>query len=102
MLGGDVLVAEAAGLLGGALEHASGTRIEGELSAGDLGPAGQQRRELPAEGGEVDADAAEGLCRDPLLVLDEGGKDVLGVEDGALEALGQRPGLRRSPPGPSG
>ena len=46
------------------------------------------RGQLAAEGGQVDAEPAERLGRDAVVGLDEGGEQVLGVEDGALERLG--------------
>ena len=76
----------------GPLEHAPGARVEGQRAAGDLGAPGEERRRARRGRRQVDADAAERLGRDPLVVLDEGGEEVLGVEDGALEALGERLG----------
>ena len=56
------------------------------------GAPGEDRRELAAEGGQVDAEPAEGLGRDAVVRLDERGQDVLGVEDRAVESLGGRLG----------
>ncbi len=92
VLGGDELVAEAPGLLGRALQHAAGARIERHLAAGDLGPAGEERGELAPECGQVDAHAAQRLGGDALVVLHERGEEMLGVEDRALQALGERLG----------
>ena len=44
--------------------------------------------ELAAERGQVDAEPAERLGGDPVVGLDEGGQEVLGVEDRAVEPLG--------------
>ena len=56
----------------------------------------------PRNAGQVDAEPAERLGGDAVIGLDERGQQVLGVEDGALEPLGESPGRRRRPPGPSG
>ena len=90
VLGGDELVAEAPGLLGGALQHAAGARRRGSAGRRRPWPAGRGARPArPRKAARSTPDPAEGLGRDPLLVLDEGGEEVLGVEDGALEALGE-------------
>ncbi len=85
VLGGDELVAEAAGFVRGALEHAASTGVEGQLTAGHLRPPGEERGQLPAERGQVHAHPAKGLGRDSLLILGERREEVLGIEHGALE-----------------
>ena len=47
----------------------------------------------PRNAGQVDAEAAERLGGDAVVGLDERGQDVLGVEDRAVEALGECLGL---------
>ena len=89
MLRGHELVGQPARLLGRPLQHATRARVEGQLPAGDLRATGEERGKLSAERPEVHPDAAERLRGDALVVLDEGGEDVLRVEDGALEPLGQ-------------
>ncbi len=59
-----------------------------QRAALDPGAPGEDRRELAAERGQVDAEPAERLGRDAVVGLDERGEDVLGVEDRAVEALG--------------
>ena len=88
VLGRDVLVAEAAGLVLGTLDDAPGARIHRQRAALDPGAPGEDRRQLAAEPGQVDAEPAERLGRDAVVGLDERGQDVLGVEDRAVEALG--------------
>ena len=89
MLRGRVLVAEAAGLLLGPVDDALGAGVEGQGAALDLGPAGEDRGELAAEGGQVHAEAAEGLGGHAVIRLHERGEEVLGVEHGALEPFGE-------------
>ena len=89
VLGGDVLVAEPAGLLLGPLDHPLGARVEAQRAALDPGPPGEDRGELAAERGQVDAEPAERLGGDAVVGLDERGEEVLGVEDRALERLGE-------------
>ena len=93
VLGRDVLVAEAARLVLGALDDAPGARIHRQRAALDAGAPGEDRRELATERGHVDAEPAERLGRDAVVGLDERGQDVLGVEDRAVEALGGGLGL---------
>jgi hypothetical protein len=85
----DVLVAEPAGLLLGALDHPLGAGVEGQRAALDPGALREDRRELAAECGEVDAQASEGLGGHAIVWLHERREDVLGVEHGALEPLGE-------------
>ena len=84
-----VLVAEAAGLLLGAVDHALGARVEAERAALDAGPLGEDRGELAAECRQVDAEAPERLGGHAVIGLEERGQQVLGVEHGALEPLGE-------------
>ena len=102
VLGRDVLVTEPPGLGLGRLDDPPGARSSDQRAALDPGAPGEDRRELAAEPGQVDAEAPERLGGDAVVRLDERGEDVLGVEDRALEPLGASPGRRRSPPGPSG
>ena len=88
VLGRDVLVAEAPGLGLGALDDAPGARVERQRAALDPGASGEDRGQLAAERGQVDAEPAERLGRDAVIRLDERGQDVLGVEDRAVEPLG--------------
>ena len=71
VLGRDVLVAEPARLGLGALDDALGARVERQRAALDPGAPGEDRRELAAERGQVDAEAAERLGRDAVVGLDE-------------------------------
>ena len=82
VLGRDVLVAEAAGLFLRPLDDALGARVEGQRAALDPGALGKDRRELAAERGQVDAEAAKRLGRHAVVRLDERAEQVLGVEDG--------------------
>ena len=86
----------------GQLDDAPGARVERQRAALDPGAPGEDRRELAAERGQVDAEPAERLGRDAVVGLDERGQDVLGVEDRGCRAAGRPPGRRRWPPGPSG
>ena len=92
VLRGDELVGQPARLVGCPLQHAARARVEGQLPAGDLRATGEERGKLAAERAEVHPDPAERLRGNALIVLDEGGEDVLRVEDRALEPLGQRLG----------
>ena len=88
VLGRDVLVAEALGLGLGQLDDAPGARIHRQRAALDPRAPGEDRGQLAAEAGQVDAEPAERLGRDAVVGLDERGQDVLGVEDRAVEPLG--------------
>ena len=92
MLGRDVFVAETLGLGLGQLDHAPGARVHRHRAAGDPRAPGEDRRELAAEAGQVDAEPAKRLGRDAVVRLDQRGQDVLGVEDRAVEPLGGRLG----------
>ena len=92
VLGRDVVVAEASGLGFGQLDGAAGARIERQRAALDPCPTGQDGRQFAAERGQVDAEPAQGLGRDPVIRLEQRGQDVLGVEDGTVESLGRRLG----------
>ena len=93
VLGRDVLVAEPACLGLGQLHDATGARIHRQRAALDAGAAGEDGRQLAPEPGQVDAQPAQRLGRDAVVGLDEGGEDVLGVEDRGVEALGRGLGL---------
>ena len=88
VLGRDVLVGQPAGFFLGPLDHPLGARVERDLAALDAGAPGQQAGQLVAEGGQVHAEAAERLGRHAVVGLDEGGQDVLRIEDRAVEVLG--------------
>ena len=88
MLGRDVLVAQASGLGLGRLDDALGARIEAQRATLDADPPGQDRGQFAAEPGQVDAQPAKRLRRDAVVRLEQGGQDVLRVEDRAVEALG--------------
>ena len=92
VLGGDVFVAEACGFGLGTFDDALGARVEGQRTTRDPGALGEDRRELAAEAGQVDAEAAKRLGRHAVVGLDERGQDVLGVEDRAVEPLSGRLG----------
>jgi hypothetical protein len=92
VLGRHVLVTEPLGLGLGELDGAPGARVHRERAALDPGAPGEDRRELAAEPGQVDAEPAQGLGRDPVIGLDQRREDVLGIEDRAVEALGCRLG----------
>ena len=87
VLGRDELVAQAARLGLGALDDGLGPRVEAERAALDPGAPRERSGDLAAERRQVDAEAAEGLRRDPVIGLDERAEQVLGVEHGALESL---------------
>ena len=89
VLGGRVLVAEPAGFLLGALDQALGPRVQRQRAAFDAGAPGQDRGELAAEGGQVDAEPAERLGGHAVIGLDERGQDVLGIEERAVQPLGE-------------
>ena len=89
VLGGDVLVLEPPGFVTCMLDGVAEPRIGGERTALDPGPFAENGRQLAAEGGHVDADPAQGLRRDAVVGLDERGEEVLGIEHGALEFLGE-------------
>ncbi len=85
VLGGDVVVLEALRLVLGALEEGARSRIEGERPALDAGPPGRARRRAPADRGRHrPPDASKRRDRDPILVLEERGEQVLHVENRAL------------------
>jgi hypothetical protein len=84
-----VLVAETASLLLGPVEDALGPRIERERATLDAGALREDRGELAAESRKVDAQAPKRLGRDPVIGLDERRQQVLGVEERALEPLGE-------------
>ena len=88
VLGRDVFVGQPAGLFLGPLDHPLGARVEGDLATLDAGAPGEQAGQLVAEGGQVDAEPAERLGRHAVVGLDEGGQDVLRIEDRAVEVLG--------------
>ena len=77
------------GLLLGTLDDALGARVEGQRAALDPGPLGEDRGELAAEPGQVDAEPAQRLGRDAVVGLDERRQQVLRIEDGAVEPLGE-------------
>ena len=67
-------------------------RVERERAALDAGALGEDRRDLAAERGQVDAEAAERLGRDAVVGFDEGAQQMLGVEHRALQPFGRRLG----------
>ena len=88
VLGRDVLVAEPPRLGLRQLDDAPGARIHRQRAALDPGAPGEDRRQLAAEPGQVDAEPPERLGGDAVVGLDQRGEDVLGVEDRAVEPLG--------------
>ena len=88
----DVVVAETAGLGLGQFDGAAGARIERQRAALDPCAAGQDGCQLAAERGQVDTEPAQGLGRDAVIGLEQSREDVLGIEHGAVEALGRRLG----------
>ena len=89
VLRGDVVVLEPFGLVRGPLDGVADARVGAERTALDLGPLVQGRGQLPAEGGHVHAEAPQRLGRDAVVGLDERGEEMLRIEHGALELLGQ-------------
>ena len=89
MLGGDVLVGEAPGLVLGTLDERARPGVEGQLATLDPGATRQQRPELDADARGVRAELAQRHGRDALGVLEQGRQDVLGVEHRALRPRGQ-------------
>ena len=88
VLGRDVLVTEPPCLGLGTLDDALGAGIERERAALDPGTLGEDRGELAAERGQVDAQPAQRLGGDAVVRLDERAEQVLGVEDRAVQPLG--------------
>ena len=72
VLGRDELVAQPAGLGLGPLDDGLGARIERQRATLDPGALGEDRRDLAAERGQVDAEPAQRLGRDAVIGLDEG------------------------------
>ena len=101
MLGRDVFVGQPPGLLFGPLDDLLGARAQGIWPPWTRARRASMAGELVAEGGQVDAEAAERLGRHAVVGLDEGGQDVLRIEHRAVE-VSAFAGRRRSPPGPSG
>ncbi len=89
VLRGNVVVLESLGLVRGPLDGVADPWVGAERTALDLRTLVQGRRQLPAEGGHVHAEAPQRLGRDAVVGLDERGKEVLRIEHGALEFLGQ-------------
>ena len=88
VLGRGVLVAEPPCLGLGTLDDALGAGIERQRAALDPGTLGEDRGELAAERGQVDAQPAQRLGGDAVVRLDERAEEVLGVEDRAVQPLG--------------
>ena len=94
---------EPAGLVLGALERrclARGSRVSEPPC--DAGAPRERRGQLAAERGQVDAEPPQRLGGDAVVGFEQGGEEVLRVEDGALGLGGEALGGERSPPGPSG
>ena len=89
VLGRDVLVAEALGLVLRALDQRPGPRVEAELAAFDARASAEHRRELHRDLGRVGTELAQDHDGDALAILEERGEDVLGVEHGARGARGE-------------
>ena len=90
VLGGDVLVAESSGLGLGMLDDGLRARVERERPTLDPGALREGRRDLAAERGQVDAEPAERLGGHAVVGLDERAQQMLGIEHGAVQALGGR------------
>ena len=88
VLGRDVVVAEATGLVLGPIDDALGAWIQAQRTAGDAGPASERGGQLAAERGQVHAEPSERLGRDAVIGLDEGVEQVFGIQDRTLESLG--------------
>ena len=91
VLGGDVLVAELAGLaLGGAQDVEQLARGRGLAGAGgDGGQAVQRAADLAADGGRIGADLAQDGADDPLLLVEQGEQQVLRRRLGVAPIGGQ-------------
>ena len=88
VLGRDVVVAEASGLVLGALDDALRARVQGERAAVDPGATGEDGGEFAAERRQVHAEPTKRLSRDPVIGRDERIEQVLGVQDRAVQSLG--------------
>ncbi len=69
----------------GAFDHPLGPRVQADLAALDPGPLSEQAGQLVPEAGQVDAQPAEGLGRHAVIGFDQGGQDVLRIENRAVQ-----------------
>ena len=88
VLGRDELVAEAPGLFLRQFHHPLGARVERQRAALDLRPPAEDPGQLVAECREIDADPAERLGGHAVIGLDERVEDVLHIEHGTVQLLG--------------
>ena len=89
VLGGDVVVLEPLGLVRRPFDGVADPRVGAERTALDLRPLGQRGGHFPAESGHVDTDMAQRLRRNAVVGLHQRGEEMLRIEHGALELLGQ-------------
>jgi hypothetical protein len=89
VLGGGVLVAEAPSLLLGPVDDALCARVEGQRATLDAGALGQDAGDLVAERRQVRAEPPERLRGNAVIGLEQRREHVLGIDDRALEPLGE-------------
>ena len=99
VLGRDVLVLESLGLVLGALQELTRAWVEREGAAGDTCPAADHGGQLHAHLGYVRAEPTKRRRGCALVILEQGGQEMLHVERRALgvrgDALGGQHGLLR-------
>ena len=93
MFCGDVLILETLGLVAGSLHRSLEPRISRQGTALNSGTFAEERGQFTPEGGHVRAEAAHRLRGYAVVRLYQGGEQVLGVQYGALEILGQALGV---------
>ena len=93
VFGGDVVVLETTRFLAGPFEGAFEARIRGQRAALDTGALAEGRGHFAPEGGHVGTEAAQGLGRDAVVCLDQRREQVLRIEHGTLQLLGNSLGV---------